>query len=245
MRQHCVICTRWIVDSTALKRHIKYGHPTIWTVCEPKLRGTCEQVQSHIKRDATCPYCLRKAYSRHSFQCCVICQAALLQIHHDGDGLQQSGAGHDVWPPAAGPERTATTTTGQEAIGPKQPGGQQTAQTGAEGRRQTSACASPAAVRRVHGGDHSRIGIQHEDQINSAKQDVGFTLFFEQTGKMGILTALYQASKEWHALREAKPNQRHYSLRTTMLALMLVETEKRLQTLPGALLFFLTWPCTT
>ena len=78
VKQHCVICARWIVDTAALKRHIKYGHPKVWTACEPKLRGTCEQVQSHIKRDTTCPYFLQKACSRHSFQCCVIFQAALL-----------------------------------------------------------------------------------------------------------------------------------------------------------------------
>ena len=153
MRQHCVVCARWIVDTAALKRHIKYGHPKIWTACEPKLRGTCEQVQSHIKRDTTCPYCLRKAYSRHSFQCCVIFQAALLQTHHNGDGLQQSGTGHDVRPPATSSGCTAAAAD-QKAY--KQSGRQQEAQTGVKGWGQTTSSSS-TSIGWLHGGNHTTL----------------------------------------------------------------------------------------
>ena len=77
----------------------------------------------------------------------------------------------------------------------------------------------------------TKIAIQHEDQIHSAKQDTAFTMFFEQTGKIAILTSFYRASQEWHANREAKPNQRHHCLITTLLALLLLEMESSLQML--------------
>ena len=30
LRQHCIVCARWIVDPTALRRHLKQAHKDIW-----------------------------------------------------------------------------------------------------------------------------------------------------------------------------------------------------------------------
>ena len=232
LRHHCVICARWIVDSTASNRHIKYGHPTIWKACEPQLRITCAPVQSHIKRDTTCKYCLRKAYSRHSFQCCVIFQSALLHIHRDGRSLHAEGNRDNVRALAAGPGSTTASAAADTKRPPSSPSvtdskRQRQARRGGGQRQQDRDNSMEEVIQLL-----TKIAIQHEDQINSAKQDTSFTMFFEQTGKMGILTNLYRASQEWHAHREAKPNQRHHSWRTTLLALLPVEMESRLQLEP-------------
>ena len=37
LRQHCVVCARWIVDPAALKRHLKQAHKDIWSKAAQKL----------------------------------------------------------------------------------------------------------------------------------------------------------------------------------------------------------------
>ena len=36
LKQHCVVCSRWIVDPTALKRHLKQAHKDVSLVCEKR-----------------------------------------------------------------------------------------------------------------------------------------------------------------------------------------------------------------
>ena len=77
----------------------------------------------------------------------------------------------------------------------------------------------------------SRILIQHEDSINAAKMDRGFTVFMAQTGPAGLLTNLYQASLAWNKVRETEPRKITQPLRVTLLALMIAELIVRLQNL--------------
>ena len=75
----------------------------------------------------------------------------------------------------------------------------------------------------------SRILIQHEDSINAAKMDRGFTVFMAQTGPAGLLTNLFQASVAWNKVRETEPKKITQPLRITLLTLMIAELLVRLQ----------------
>ena len=77
----------------------------------------------------------------------------------------------------------------------------------------------------------SRILVQHEDSINAAKMDRGFTVFMAQTGPAGLLTNLYQASVAWNKVRETEPKKITQPLRITLLTLMIAELKVRLQNL--------------
>ena len=81
----------------------------------------------------------------------------------------------------------------------------------------------------------AKIIISHEDQLGLGRLDRAFTLFMEQTGQVGVLTNLYQASLVWHQKREEKqPSQHLQPLRTTLLSLMMMELISRLNTLKDA-----------
>ena len=75
----------------------------------------------------------------------------------------------------------------------------------------------------------SRILIQHEDSINAAKMDRGFTVFMAQSGPAGLLTNLFQASVAWNKVRETEPQKITQPLRITLLTLMVAELLVRLQ----------------
>ena len=147
LRQHCCICSRWIVDPTALKRHLKQAHKAIWATVHSELEKQCEHFKSHLIRDGICPYCQRTSYSRHFKQCNVIFQSAVIGILH-----QHGGAGErsdDVRPSAAGtgsPEQPAQPSgcgrlceerpdTGQEGQNKERPAANQTSHAGRHASR--------------------------------------------------------------------------------------------------------------
>ncbi|CAE7763387.1 unnamed protein product [Symbiodinium sp. CCMP2592] len=77
----------------------------------------------------------------------------------------------------------------------------------------------------------SRILLQHEDSINAAKMDRGFTVFMAQTGPAGLLTSLYKASIAWNQIKDNEPAKITQPLRITLLTLMIAELKVRLQNL--------------
>ncbi|CAE7672965.1 unnamed protein product [Symbiodinium sp. CCMP2592] len=102
-------------------------------------------------------------------------------------------------------------------------------------RGQGSQSSAPAEALKKDGGKLlnliSRILLQHEDSINAAKMDRGFTVFMAQTGPAGLLTSLYQASLAWNQVRENEPAKITQPLRITLLTLMIAELKVRLQNL--------------
>ena len=92
LRQHCVICARWIVDPTALKRHLKQAHKEVWNQVASELQSQCATVKDDLIRDGVCPYCDRTSYSRHFHQCNVIFQSAIVHLYHRSshDGSRDS-----------------------------------------------------------------------------------------------------------------------------------------------------------
>ena len=77
LRQHCVVCARWIVDPTALKRHVKQAHKDLWSQVEKQLDNLCAELKGDLIRDGVCQFCDRTSYSRHFKQCNVIFQSAI------------------------------------------------------------------------------------------------------------------------------------------------------------------------
>ena len=80
LQQHCCLCARWIVDPSALKRHIAKAHKKLWEQVSGRLESTCAIFKTRLTRDGVCPYCHRTSYNRHFKQCCVIFQSALLGL---------------------------------------------------------------------------------------------------------------------------------------------------------------------
>ena len=114
LRQHCCLCARWIVDPTALKRHIAQSHKELWARVSGQIDSTCAVFKTRLTRDGTCPYCHRTSYNRHFKQCCVIFQSALLGLlpsHDDSNHRSDS----DVRVPPARTERDTQTTPGDTA----------------------------------------------------------------------------------------------------------------------------------
>ena len=122
LQQHCCLCAKWIVDPTALKRHIRMGHKELWARVSAKLDTTCAVFKSRLARDGCCPYCNRTSYNRHFKQCCVIFQSAILGLLHGSDGGLQ-GADPDVRVPHAGAERHAQEATSHAVDRSTQGGG--------------------------------------------------------------------------------------------------------------------------
>ena len=122
LQQHCCLCARWIVDPTALKRHIIMGHKELWSRVSATLDTTCAVFKSRLTRDGCCPYCNRTSYNRHFKQCCVIFQSAILGLLHGSDGGLQ-GTDPDVRVPHAGAERHAQEATSHAADRSTQGGG--------------------------------------------------------------------------------------------------------------------------
>ena len=89
LRQHCIVCARWIVDPTALKRHLKQAHKDIWAKIDKRLDEQCAELTGELIRDGICPYCDRTSYNRHFKQCNVIFQSAIAGLlfasQDDGD----------------------------------------------------------------------------------------------------------------------------------------------------------------
>ena len=102
LRQHCVVCARWIVDPSALKRHLQKAHKDVWSKVTQKLEGQCTEVKGDLIRDGVCPCCDRTSYSRHYRQCNVIFQSAIagLFLCSQDDGSGDANA--DVPAPATG-----------------------------------------------------------------------------------------------------------------------------------------------
>ena len=120
LQQHCCLCARWIVDPSALKRHIAKAHKKLWEQVSGRLENTCAIFKARLTRDGVCPYCHRTSYNRHFKQCCVIFQSALLGLlpSHGGD---DPGSASDVRVPPARLERDAqeapSNTNGEEHTG--------------------------------------------------------------------------------------------------------------------------------
>ena len=121
LQQHCCLCARWIVDPTALKRHILMGHKELWARVSAKLDSTCAVFKPRLTRDGCCPYCNRTSYNRHFKQCCVIFQSAILGLLHSSDG-GLPGTDSDVRVPHARIERGTQAATGHSPGGESQGG---------------------------------------------------------------------------------------------------------------------------
>ena len=123
MRQHCVVCARWIVDPTALKRHLKQAHKEVWSQVASELNSQCATAKDDLIRDGICPYCDRTSYSRHYHQCNVIFQSAIVHLYHSS-GHDRSGDSHlDVPAPSSrtgvsGPE--SANRSGSTGPGPQE-----------------------------------------------------------------------------------------------------------------------------
>ena len=150
LRQHCCICSRWIVDPTALKRHLKQAHKATWAIVHSELDKQCENFKSHLIRDGICPCCQRTSYSRHFKQCNVIFQSAVIGVLHQHGGTGERSV--DVRPSAAG-----TGSPGQ----PAQPSGcgglsEEQPDTSQEGQNKER----PAADQTSHVGRHASRNSQ-------------------------------------------------------------------------------------
>ena len=51
LRQHCIVCARWIVDPTALKGHLKQAHKDIWNKIDKQLDNQCAELKADLIRD--------------------------------------------------------------------------------------------------------------------------------------------------------------------------------------------------
>ncbi|CAE7319065.1 pol [Symbiodinium sp. CCMP2592] len=182
LKQHCCICARWMVDTTSIKRHMRYSHPEIWKQEQIQMFGyLLPGLSESNKRPPATPQ----------------------QQNNKGD---ESGKG-------GGKRRR--TRRGQ----------------GGQGSRNSA----PAEALTKDGGRLlnliSRILLQHEDSINAAKMDRGFTVFMAQTGPAGLLTSLYNASIAWNQVKDNEPAKITKPLRITLLTLMIAELKVRLQNL--------------
>ena len=232
LKQHCCICGRWIVDPVALKRHIKGAHKYTWEQHQHQLKHECSKLQHTLSRDKTCQYCGRTAQ------------------HTIGTTISAASSSNPhFWGSAIMAQTTAATTELNNIFGHLLPSLSANAQTQAMGKRTSSPTGGENKRHRRagHRGPRksaeteelvslmARIIISHEDQLGLGRLDRAFTLFMEQTGQVGVLTNLYQASLVWHQKREEKqPSHNLQPLRTTLLSLMMMELVSRLNTLKDA-----------
>ena len=102
LRQHCVVCARWIVDPTALKRHLKQAHKEVWQKIAQELESQCATTKGDLIRDEICQYCDRTSYNRCHRQSNVIFQSAIAGLFHSFSD-DRSGDPHlDVQSSASG-----------------------------------------------------------------------------------------------------------------------------------------------
>ncbi|CAE7221043.1 Pol [Symbiodinium sp. CCMP2592] len=222
LKQHCCICARWMVDTTSIKRHMRYSHPEIWKQVSERLESTCSVFKPRLTRDGICPYCQRTSYNRHFKQCCVIEQIQMF-------GYLLPGLSESNKRPPATPQQQ--NNKGDESG--KGGGKRRRTRRGQGG--QGSRNSAPAEALTKDGGRLlnliSRILLQHEDSINAAKMDRGFTVFMAQTGPAGLLTSLYNASIAWNQVKDNEPAKITKPLRITLLTMMIAELKVRLQNL--------------
>ncbi|CAE7446299.1 unnamed protein product [Symbiodinium sp. CCMP2592] len=194
LRQHCCLCARWIVDPTALKRHISKAHKQLWALASAQIEGTCAVFKSRLTRDGLSATTKR--------------------------------------PPATPMQGTKAEEEDSETPG-TQGKRKRTRRGGGSNGSRASAPNHPVMTKDMGKIIHliSRILTQHEDSINAAKMDRGFTIFMAQTGPAGLLTNLYQASIAWNKLRETEPQKITQPPRITLLTLMIAELGVRLQNL--------------
>ena len=233
MKQHCCLCGRWIVDATALKRHIKGAHKALWCKHQPQLQSACKQLQHTLKRDQPCQYCGRVAYNRHYFQCCVIFKPRCLgssSLNNMSTASELTNVfGHLMPSLAAGVQQQASL--GKRTSSPT--GGlnkrhKQARRAGHRGHKKLEDTEEIITLM-------ARIVIQHEDQLGLSRMDSAFTLFMEQTGPTGVLSNLYQAGVEWNQKREDRGvGNKLQPLRTTLLTLMVMELVARLEKLQAS-----------
>ena len=194
LRQHCVVCARWIVDPTALKRHLKQAHKDIWSQVTQGLEKHCSELTGDLIRDGICPYCDRTSYNRHYRQCNVIFQSAiaglLLCSRDDGD----RNAYTDVPASASGacfPDRTdantnaaASTGEGSAKKAPRPEGGSQQPEQQRGGHAADylpTDCPGSATRGRTQSGS-----TQHQRDVLSATTGTRFNIIAALQGQSGM-----------------------------------------------------------
>ena len=232
-KQHCCLCGRWIVDSTALTRHIRGAHKEVWNKHEQHLKPECTTAKHFLKRSGmsvlwesgiyqTLFPVLRDFSKRPCSDFAIMTQAtAANELTNMFGHLMPSLAASSQSQAQLG-KRTSSPSGG---LNKRQTQGRRAGQRGHKKTEDTEEIISLMA----------RVIINQKDQLGLSRVDRAFTMFMEQSGPTGVLSNLYQGGVAWnHKLEDRSLGKNPQPLRTTLLTLMIMELVSRLEALKEA-----------